>query len=405
MRGGQDMAKIVVMPQLGLTVTKGKIGAWLKGEGDMVRAGEELAVVESAGATNTIQARDDEAGYLLKILVSDGEVAATSAPLAVIGEKGEDIGALLQRSGILLNDGAAAASDAVSDQGEYQGIEAIPGKVSPMAAKLAKDLHVDVDVLYHGRRVMEADVKEAAMAKATEDTVKAAKKVTEDKTKVAPRRQTIAENMVASWQTSPVITYNHSVDVTAIKEMRRKLNESMQGAVRIQYNHILMYVVTKALQDFPDVNASFEDNMLTRHRYINMGLAVAKDDGLIIPNVKNCEQRTLTDLANEAARLVAAVRNEQIGVDDISGGTFTITNLGAYGITSFSPIINQPELAILGVCAIVDTPVRSVGGEIIFKPLMNLSLTADPRVIDGMMAAKFLDRIAELLENPWLLLA
>ena len=99
------------------------------------------------------------------------------------------------------------------------------------------------------------------------------------------------------------------------------------------------------------------------------------------------------------------MRNEQIGVDDISGGTFTITNLGAYGITSFSPIINQPELAILGVCAIVDTPVRSVGGEIIFKPLMNLSLTADPRVIDGMMAAKFLDRIAELLENPWLLLA
>ena len=131
-----------------------------------------------------------------------------------------------------------------------------------------------------------------------------------------------------------------------------------------------------------------------------MGLAVAKGDGLIVPNVKNCEEKSLAQIAQETEALIEATRTGKLGMEDMTGGTFTISSLGPYGITSFSPIINQPELAILGV---VDTPVVR-NGEIVIRTMMNLSLTADHRVIDGVMASKFLKRIAELLENPYMLL-
>ena len=143
--------------------------------------------------------------------------------------------------------------------------------------------------------------------------------------------------------------------------------------------------------------------MLTRHRHANVGLAVAKGDGLIVPNVKSCDTKSLAQIAKETEALIEATRSGKLSMEDMTGGTFTISSLGPYGITSFSPIINQPELAILGVCDMVDTPVVR-NGEIVIRPMMNLSLTADHRVIDGVMAAKFLKRMAELLENPYLLL-
>lgn len=177
----------------------------------------------------------------------------------------------------------------------------------------------------------------------------------------------------------------------------------MEQGIKLTYNHILMKVVSTALTEYPDVNSSFADNMLTRHRHVNMGLAVAKGDGLIVPNVKRCEEKSLAEVAKETEALIEATRSGKISMEDMTGGTFTISSLGPYGITSFSPIINQPELAILGVCDIVDTPVVR-DGQIVIRPMMNLSLTADHRVIDGVMASKFLKRICELLENPYLLL-
>ena len=134
-----------------------------------------------------------------------------------------------------------------------------------------------------------------------------------------------------------------------------------------------------------------------------MGLAVAKGDGLIVPNVKSCEEKSLAEIAKETEALIEATRFGKIAMEDMTGGTFTISSLGPYGITNFSPIINQPELAILGVCDMVDTPVVR-DGQIVIRSMMNLCLTADHRVIDGVMASKFLKRICELLENPYLLL-
>ena len=222
--------------------------------------------------------------------------------------------------------------------------------------------------------------------------------------KVNPLRRSIAANMTNSWHTSPRVTYTRPVEVTAMKDLRAKLKDGLkEQGIKLTYNHILMKVVAKALTEFPDVNASFADNMLTRHKHVNMGLAVAKGDGLIVPNVKNCEEKSLAQIAKETEALIEATRTGKLAMEDMTGGTFTISSLGPYGITSFSPIINQPELAILGVCDMVDTPVVR-NGEIVIRTMMNLSLTADHRVIDGVMASKFLKRIAELLENPYMLL-
>jgi len=175
--------------------------------------------------------------------------------------------------------------------------------------------------------------------------------------------------------------------------------------VKLSYNHILMKVCAKALTEYPELNASFADNVMTLHAHVNMGLAVAPPSGgLVVPNLKDCDKKSLYEIAEETDKLIAAAKTGKLGMDDMAGGTFTITNLGNYGLTAFSPIINQPELAILGVCAMVDTPVV-VDGQVVIRPIMNLSLTADHRVVDGVQAAAFLQRIDELLENPILLLA
>ena len=281
-------------------------------------------------------------------------------------------------------------------------------KTSPMAAKLAAELGVDVSKLDVQGRVMKADVLAAAgvgaAAAPAAEAVAAVESNDEKPVKVNPLRRSIAANMTNSWHTSPRVTYTRPVEVTAMKDLRAKLKDGLkEQGIKLTYNHILMKVVAKALTEFPDVNASFADNMLTRHKHVNMGLAVAKGDGLIVPNVKNCEEKSLAQIAQETEALIEATRTGKLGMEDMTGGTFTISSLGPYGITSFSPIINQPELAILGVCDMVDTPVVR-NGEIVIRTMMNLSLTADHRVIDGVMASKFLKRIAELLENPYMLL-
>lgn len=217
-------------------------------------------------------------------------------------------------------------------------------------------------------------------------------------------RRSIAKNMLVSWQTSPMVSYTKPVDCTGMKEMRAALKPvyGKEGA-KLTYNHIIMFACTKALTEFPDVNSSYNDDMIIRHEHVNIGLAVAKGDGLIVPNVKNTETKTLRQLADETEDLIEQTRTGVLSMEDMTGGTFTVTNLGSYGITSFTPIINQPELAILGVCDIKDTPLVE-NGELVIKPIMNLSLTADHRLIDGVQAAAFLSRVSELIENPYMLL-
>ena len=452
------MAQEVLMPKLGLTMTEGTVEEWKYKEGDSVKKGDILFSVATDKLTNDVEAEAD--GVLLKILLPEGETAPCKAVIAYIGEAGEVIAAgnaseestaaqapassaaavPAKTPAVTRDPGAPVlASPAAKKLAKEKGVDlaliagtgpkgritledveayltapkadesAAEVKTSPLAAKLAEELGVDVSKIQTDGRVMKADVLTAAGVCTAAPTAEAAPAIStgdndEAPVKVNPLRRSIAANMTNSWHTSPRVTYTFAVDVTAMKALRAKLKDSLkEQGIKLTYNHILMKVVAKALMEFPDVNASFADNMLTRHKHVNMGLAVAKGDGLIVPNVKNADSKSLAEIAKETEALIEATRSGKIDMKDMTGGTFTISSLGPYGVRSFSPIINQPELAILGVCDIVDTPIVC-NGEIVIRPMMNLCLTADHRVVDGVMACKFMKRVVELLENPYLLL-
>jgi len=452
------MAQEVLMPKLGLTMTEGTIEEWKYKEGDSVKKGDILFSVATDKLTNDVEAEAD--GVLLKILLPEGETAPCKAVIAYIGEAGEVIaegGASAESTAAQAPASSAAAvpakapaatrdpgtpvlaSPAAKKLAKEKGVDlalvagtgpkgritledveayltapkadepAAEVKTSPLAAKIAEELGVDVSKIQTDGRVMKADVLAAAGVCTAAPAAEAAPAISasdndEPPVKVNPLRRSIAANMANSWHTSPRVTYTFAVDVTAMKALRAKLKDSLkEQGIKLTYNHILMKVVAKALMEFPDVNASFTDNMLTRHKHVNMGLAVAKGDGLIVPNVKNADSKSLAEIAKETEALIEATRSGKIDMKDMTGGTFTISSLGPYGVRSFSPIINQPELAILGVCDIVDTPIVC-NGEIVIRPMMNLCLTADHRVVDGVMASKFMKRVVELLENLYLLL-
>ena len=433
------MAYEILMPKLGLTMTEGTVEEWKFREGDYVKKGDALFSVSTDKLTNDVESEAE--GVLLKILLPAGETAPCKAVVGYLGQEGESVPggakpdegtaapqtetapaakpAYERRSGEPVIASPAAKKLArekhielslvegtgpkgritLEDVEKFLKAEAekLPVKTSPTAAKLAAELGVDTTTLGVEGRVMKADVLAAAES-AGVGRVPEGNEL--PPVRVNSLRRSIAANMLNSWHTSPRVVYTMPVECTAMKALRAQLKA--RGAA-VSYNHIIMKVAAKALTEFPDMNARFADNSLIRYRHVNMGLAVAKNDGLIVPNVKQCEEKSLSEIAQATERLIEAVRSGSITMEDITGGTFTITNLGNYGVTYFSPIINQPELAILGVCAMADTPVVR-DGEVVIRPMMNLCLSADHRVIDGVMGAAFLKRVCELLENPCLLL-
>jgi pyruvate dehydrogenase E2 component (dihydrolipoamide acetyltransferase) len=208
-------------------------------------------------------------------------------------------------------------------------------------------------------------------------------------------RKVIAARMTESWHTSPVVHYNIRVDMTNIK----KLKDDLKSELKLTYTDILVKITSKALLDFPLLNSTVEGEEIILRSYVNMGVAVALEDGLIVPVVKNAHIKGLREISKEIKQLAEKAKNNELGMNEIEGGTFTITNIGMFGIESFTPIINQPEVAILGITAIIDTVIPE-SSEFVTKPFMNLSLTADHRAVDGAVAAGFLSHLKDMIEKP-----
>ncbi len=446
------MAKVIVMPKLGLTMTEGTVSKWLKHEGDAVKEGEKLFEVETDKLTNTIEA--SASGVLLKIVAAEGAEVPCLQPVAVIGEPGEDYASLLGGDAPAEQKAEAAepaapsaapaparapgervlASPAAKKLAKSLGIDislvtgtgpkgriteedvknykpaaapapATPAesaepkvKASPLAAKVAADIGVDLkDVPAHGR-VLAADILAAVQKGGSAPSEEGPR---EEVVPMNGMRKAIARNMQNSHMTSPTVTFNLGVDMTELKKLRDQLKSE---DIKVSYTDILVKVVAVALTEFPLLNCSVEDNKIIYKHYVNMGVAVALDNGLVVPNVPDADKKSLTEISAEVKELAKLAREGGLPMDRLTGGTFTITNLGMYGIESFSPIINQPEVAILGVNTMEDKVVV-VDGEICVRPIMNLSLTADHRVVDGSVAAQFLQRVKKLMEKPALLLA
>lgn len=451
------MAEIIVMPKLGLTMTEGNLSNWRKAEGDRIEQGDILFDVETDKLSNEIEAK--VSGVLRKILVREGEVEVLH-PVAIVGTKDEDISALLAEAGGSGPQAGTAgekrleaaeadnsplfdADEATAGEGRIKAsplakktaaelgadLTRIPGtgpggritaadvqrfkvtaggntagekkaKASPAAVKIAADLGVEISGIQKDGRIMKSDVQaHFAKSNAQPDVAGTEPEEMTHRVPMNAMRKVIAKRMRESQQISPAVTYNLKVDTTNLGLLREQLKDS----VKVTYTDLLVKIAAKALIEHPLLNCSIEDDVLVLRSYANIGVAVGLEDGLVVPVIKNADRKGLREIAEEARVLVAKARNNELASSDMSGGTFTITNLGMYGMESFTPIINQPEVAILGVNAILETPV-SVYGQVAVKPLMNLSLTADHRAVDGAVAAAFMQKLKQYIEAPALLL-
>ena len=443
------MATELLMPKLGLTMTEGTIDEWKKKEGDAVQKGEIIYSVATDKLTNDVESDAD--GVLLKILVAEGETVPCKTLVGWLGQPGEAVpdgaapaaaAAPAAEAPAVGAAGAAASAAPAREAGAYvpatpyakklareKGFDlgqipatgykgvvvakdvlgftpaaaaaAAPAvKASPLAAKVAADLGIDLGAVNAHGRVLAQDIL-AYLESTREKAEPAAEDAREETKPMSGMRKAIARNMLASVQTSPTVTFNLGIDMSEMKRYREQLKAK---EIKVSYTDLLVKFVSKALTEFPLLNCSVEDNKIIYKHYVNMGVAVALDNGLVVPNITDADQKSLTEISAEVKELAKLAREGKLPPEKLRGGTFTITNLGMYGIESFTPIINQPEVAILGVNTMEDKVVVR-NGEMVIRPIMNLSLTADHRVVDGSVAAQFLQRVKSLMENPALMLA
>lgn len=440
------MATEIKMPQLGLTMTEGTIGQWKKQIGDSVAEGEALVEIMTDKITSEVEST--AAGVLRVIAAKEGETIPVQGLLCIIGtadEKIEETGAA--GAAAPADAPATAAAPAAKKEAKFSkaaqrlaeengiDIQAVPGsgpdgrivtadvekylltapkaggrvKASPLAKKIAAELGVDLTkVVGTGPegRIVEEDVQKAAKAPAPAapapapqaPAAKPAPATAKAGEPLVGMRKVIAERMTASKHTAPHVTIMTEINVDATVKFRKELN-ARNTDVHFTYTDILTKMVAAALGHFPMVNASIVDNAIVKHEDINIGVAVALDNGLLVPVLRNADKCGLKEIHAKCKENADNARNNKLPLDLLSGGTFTISNLGGYDVDGFTPVINQPESAILGVGRIVKKP-AVVNDEIVIASMMTLSLSFDHRILDGAQAAKFLKCIKNYLEDP-----
>lgn len=409
------MAHPVLMPKLGLTMTKGKIIKWLVAKGDPVQAGQPLLEVETEKLTNVVESPGS--GVLLQCIGREGEDYPVTQVIGYVGEAGEALPAGEGQLGSAPAESAPAPSAAPAQVAAPQSESALPlpaGRagwkaVSPLARKLAAQLGVDTSLLAGtgtgpGGRVVKADVLAARGGAAAAPPPAAQVAGGPRVASIIPykgMRRAIGENMSRSAATAPHVTNHVMADAGALLALRKTVNAGVEDAAkRVSVTDLLVKLVANALTKMPAMNTALVGEDIFCYEEINIGLAVALEDGLVVPVLKNADKKSLSALSAEARALVAAAREGRLSPDDFAGGTFTLSNLGGYGsVDFFTPIINPPQAAILGVGRTADQVVPRNGAPAV-RPMMGLSLSYDHRVIDGAVAAQFAKLLMDLLENP-----
>ncbi len=441
----------VVLLQLGETMNEGTIASWYKQEGDRVEKGEPLCGIETDKAVLDIEA--PVGGYLAKILVPAGEsapvlqtigliadtldeVAAAETPAGPTGAPvGGNLAPSVEAPGTAPAPGAAVAGSVAPE-------EESPLRITPAARRVAREHGIDPLSLRAlkptgpGRRVVEADVlgyvdglQRAAAAQpvapaappvqAPTPTVRETRPSPQPVAQVAAAvpsadfdllplsrmRRIIAERLAQSYREAVHVTLDAEADMAEASKLRKQLTAEWEGklGVRVTFTDLIVKACAKALVEHPEINSSFAEEGIRRHRHVNVGVAVAVEQGLIVPVVRDADGLPLLEISRQVRQLTDTARLGQLGPDNLKGGTFTVTNMGTMGVDHFTPIINTGEGAILGVGRIADRPVV-IDGALAIRPTVPLSLSFDHRLIDGADAAAFLARVQQILESPYLIL-
>lgn len=451
------MASIIIMPKQGLQMTEGYLTKWLAEEGGTVVKGTPLFEMETDKLNITMDAA--EGGTLLKILHSAGDVVPITEPIAIIGALDEDISELLVKLGetemktepapeqtaVSSNEGASedvvissvsvptvivnasegpvfasprAKTTADEKHVDYRRIpgsgpegliierdvvsfvQSIP-KATPLARTIAAQEGADLNKITGtgaSSKITAEDVRGSLAAIIAQRTVPG--KRGETKIPISAMRKVVASRMKQSLSEMAQANHRMDIDMTEAVKLREQFKEAQ---IKISYNDIILRCVAKALTEYPMMNASMVDDGFILKKYVNLGMAVAVDGGLLVPVVHDADLMTLQEISAVAADLAVKAKEKRLQSSDFNGGTFTVSNLGMFDIVSFTPIINPPEVGILGVGKMEKRAVV-VNDQIVIRPMMTLSLTYDHRVVDGAPAAEFLRRVKKLLQTPALLL-
>lgn len=369
------MPKEIVMPLLGFSMEEGQIMQWLKSEGDSLEKGEPLLVVETDKAS--LEAESHYRGTLYKILVDEGESAPVGAPIALYLEPGEEPGE------VQVAPAETEGSESTDEKPETPG-PTPPAPIqsgdriiaSPLARKLAQDNSVDLKGMNgsgFGGRIVASDVHSRIELGAASG---------DESVPYAGARKAIGDKTQLSMNTAPHYYMGMEIDMSSVMDFREQAAE-----FQLSLNHILIKAVAMALKKNPQLNSTLERDTITFHKAVNIGYVVATDNGMQIPVIRRADEKSLSTLAAEAAALTERVRQGRMQVSDTQEGTFTISNLGMYGITEFTAVINQPQTAILAVGAVKAN-------------ILKVILSMDHRVVDGVSGAQFLMTLKDYLEHP-----
>jgi pyruvate dehydrogenase E2 component (dihydrolipoamide acetyltransferase) len=400
------MANEVKLPRLGQGMEAGTITKWLKAPGDTVEKGEPLFEIDTDKVTQEVES--DYAGVLLKITLESGE-APVGQTIAYIGKEGEEVAEVAAPAPAEPEPAAAPAPEPDSAK-PNQIREVAPAsasnggriKASPLARRIARERGIELSSLQgtgpEGRIVAE-DVERGAVAKPAAPTAVPTGEI--ESVPLTNIRKTIARRLTAAWE-APVFQLTVSADMTRANELVARSRE-LNPDVRVTVTDLLTKVCAQALMRHRDVNVQYTDDALLRFPTANVGIAVAAPQGLIVPVIRSVERLSLAEVGTARGDIVGRARENKLTAQDLADGTFTISNLGMYGIEQFVAVINPPQAAILAVGATLDTPVAR-NGSVEVRPMMTMTLTVDHRAVDGAAGADFLRTVKQYVEEPALAL-
>ncbi len=401
------------MPALSPSMTEGVLAKWHKKVGDTIKPGEVIAEVETDKATMDLEAYDK--GTILLIAAPEGSKVPVNGRIAVVGEPGEKVDAVSSSSPAPASTSAEAktvtqtaavpAAVVVSSSGRV--------KISPLAKKIANEKGVDVNRVAGsgpGGRIVRRDVEAAQGGGSVRSAagIFGGKPIAQDGVRlVSQMRAAIARRLVESKTTAPHFYVEREVDAAPLAKLRASANVALEMAgekLKLSVNDFVLKAAVEALRRVPAVNSSWEGASIRQHGAVHLAFAVALPDGLITPVIRNAHAKDFRTIAREAKELGAKAKAGKLQPEEYTGGTFTVSNLGMVGVERFSAILNPPQAAILAVGATVKKPVVASNGAIIPGERMSLTVSADHRVVDGLMAGEFLKALVEVLESPGVLL-
>ena len=414
------MAYEVLMPQLGLTMEEGTVSQWIKHEGDEVKTGDVIVEITTDKLTNEVASEHD--GVMLKIVAQEGEDIPVKGLLCYIGQPGEAVGDA-PAAPAAAPAAAEAAPAAAAPAAAPAPVAAANGKrirISPLARKTAAKMGVDYSGIAGtgpSGRIVVKDILAAAEAQknapaaapaaveaapAKKEAPKAGLELMEGDTvvKLTGMRKVVAERMLASHTEIPPVTQNIKVDVTELMKFRKML--LAETGKKYSVNDLVLKAIAKCLTQHPEILVSFDEanHQIIQRKHVNIGMAVALDAGLITPVIRDADKMGLDALSATAKDLATRAKENKLTADEYKGSTITVSNLGMFGIETFTPIINQPDSVIVGVCAIEDELQMDDEGKLSKHQVMRLSVTLDHRTLDGAVVAKFEMDLRDILQNP-----